>query len=567
MRIAAIDIGTNSLHMIVCRVRPDRSFEVIDREKDMIRLGTGGLNGGRLAETSIAAAIHTLSKFTRLAASHGVDEVIAAATSAVREAENGAEFVGEVKRQLGLHVRVISGSEEARLIHLAAAYAVDVGKRAAVVVDIGGGSTEITLGTSERMQTGRSFKLGVIRLTERFVKTDPITRREARRLARHVRRETGTYLRQLARRHVERVIGTSGTILSLGLFAAGRRPGDDVRNLRLSAKALRRAGKDLLSMTLQERLKLPAFDPRRADLAPAGVILLEALLDGLGAEEITLCDFALREGLVLDYMQRNAAHIRTVERYPDVRRRSVVELAERCNYLPAHAQQVARLALSLFDLTRKHHKLGDQEREWLEFAALLHDVGTHISYERHHKHSYYLIRNGDLRGFDPEEIEIIALVARYHRRGTPKKSHEGYAALPRNRRDAVNVLGACVRLAEGLDRSHAQVISRIELLPGDDAVRIRLRAKGDAELEVWAADRHAAALADLVGADIRFELAGAPPATAHKDASPHARHARHSPHVSRPAVRRGRHRRIREDHAARAAGEVADRQRPPRVRH
>src|SRR6185295_12292595 len=170
MRIAAIDIGTNSLHMIVCRVRPDLSFEVIDREKDMIRLGTGGLDGRRLTEDAATAALLTLSKFLRIAASRGVDEIIAAATSAVRESENGAAFVGTVKRELGLRIRVISGTEEARLIHMAAAYAVDIGKRSAVVIDIGGGSTEITVGTAERMAVGRSFKLGVIRLTERFVK-------------------------------------------------------------------------------------------------------------------------------------------------------------------------------------------------------------------------------------------------------------------------------------------------------------------------------------------------------------------------------------------------------------
>src|SRR4030095_5470476 len=178
MRIAAIDIGTNSVHMIVCRIRPDLSFEVIDREKDMVRLGTGGLGGRKLADTSMAAATQTLSKFTRIAASHGVDEIIAVATSAVREAVNGADFVAALRHDLGLEVHVISGAEEARLIHLAAAYAADIGRKTAVVVDIGGGSTEITIGTAERMRAGRSFKLGTIRLTERVVKSDPLSRQD-----------------------------------------------------------------------------------------------------------------------------------------------------------------------------------------------------------------------------------------------------------------------------------------------------------------------------------------------------------------------------------------------------
>jgi exopolyphosphatase/guanosine-5'-triphosphate,3'-diphosphate pyrophosphatase len=567
MRIAAIDIGTNSIHMIVCRLRPDRSFEVVDREKDMIRLGTSALEGRALPETSMAAALQTLSRFRRLADSHGVDEIIAAATSAVREATNGGDFIAAVQRQIGIRARVISGTEEARLIHLAAVYAVDAGRRPVVVLDIGGGSTEITLGTSFRLQSSRSFKLGVIRLTERFVQSDPLSGRDERKLTRHITKQTASYLRQVRKRGFERVIGTSGTILSLGAVAAKSRT-EDVRNVRVGAKDLSRLRKRLTALSLEERLKVPGLDPRRADLSVAGAVLLDTLLQELGAPDLTLCDFALREGLVLDYIQRNAAHIQKVDRYPDVRRRSVIELAERCNYLPAHAQQVARLALSLFDATRKHHNLGAREREWLEYGALLHDIGVHIGYERHHRHSYYLVKHGGLRGFDPEETEIIGLVARYHRQSTPKKSHEGFGDLPRSARRIVRVLGAIVRLAEGLDRSHAQVISQLDVRDDEEGLRIRLHPQGDPELELWAADRHASALAALFGTTIHFELAGkaaAPPAQ--KGTTAHAQHARHTAHVPRQAVRRRGHRRLGKNHAARAARQVAHGERASSVRH
>src|SRR5215467_7393850 len=219
MRIAAIDIGTNSIHMIVCRIRPDLSFEVIDGEKDMIRLGAGGLEGRTLPETNRAVAMQTLAKFRRLAESHGMDEIIAAATSAVREARNGADFISAVQRDVGIRVRVISGTEEARLIHQAAAYAIGIGPRPAVVIDIGGGSTEITLGTAGRMQLGRSFRLGALRLTERFAKSDPLERRDERRLVKHIHREAGAFIRQIVKRRFDRVIGTSGTILALGAMA------------------------------------------------------------------------------------------------------------------------------------------------------------------------------------------------------------------------------------------------------------------------------------------------------------------------------------------------------------
>ena len=556
MRIAAIDIGTNSIHMIVVKVRPDLSFEVIDREKDMVRLGAGGLDGRSLTPTAMQAARQTLAKFRRLADSHKVDEIVAAATSATREADNGGDFIADVARETGIQIRVIAGPEEARLIHLAAGYGIDVGAGTAVVVDIGGGSVEVTLGSATALTLGRSFKTGVIRLTERFVKSDPLSDRDERRLVKHLNREMGAYLDEVAARGFDRVIGTSGTILSLGALASSDGdPGriEDLRNRRVAAKALHKLRKRLTSVSLEERLAIPGLDPRRADLSVAGSVLFDTIVRRLGAEEFTLCDLALREGLVLDYIRRNSARIRKVERYPDVRRRSVIELGERCGYWAEHAQQVARLALAVFDQTRAVHGLGEKERDWLEFGALLHDVGVHISYERHHRHSYYLIKNGDLRGFDPEEIEVIALVARYHRQATPKKSHDGYGDLSGSRRRAVKTLAAIVRLAEGLDRSHAQAIAGIDLYPRADEYLARLRAPGDAELELWAAHRHVAPLEAVLGKPIRFEVA----APARKKRQTHADEPDHGARVSGKAVRRRRHRRLGKDDAAGAAGQVA----------
>jgi exopolyphosphatase/guanosine-5'-triphosphate,3'-diphosphate pyrophosphatase len=541
MRLAAIDIGTNSVHMIVVRVRPDLSFEVIDREKEMVRLGAGGLDGRELAESAVTAALQALAKFRRIAESHRVDEVLAAATSATREARNGGEFLAAIARDTGIRPRVISGTEEARLIHLAAVYGVDVTRGAAVVIDIGGGSVEITLGDSQHMQLGRSFKVGVIRVTERFVTSDPLTRRDEHRLVRHLTSQIGAYARQVAAAGFDRVIGTSGTILSLGAVAAQAQTGEtppELRNLRVPAREIHRLRKHLVALTLAERLRIPGLEPKRADIAVAGAVLLDTILRALGAEEITLCDLALREGLVLDYIHRNRQQIAQVDRYPDIRRRSVVELAERCNYFAPHARQVASLATKLFDQTRGLHGFTDREREWLEYASLMHDLGVHISYEKHHRHSYYLIKHGDLRGFDPEEIEIIGLVARYHRQGLPKKTHAEFGALSRPRRRTVRALASMLRLAEGLDRSHSQPIAGLALQDRGEDLLVELQASGDAELEHWAAPRHAAAFEELVGRTVRFEMTGAP---ADPAAPPSV--AR----VTRPAVRRRRRGRPGED--------------------
>jgi exopolyphosphatase/guanosine-5'-triphosphate,3'-diphosphate pyrophosphatase len=460
---------------------------------------------------------------------------------------------------------VISGTEEARLIHIAAGYGVDVGKATAVVVDIGGGSVEVTLGPATQVTLGRSFKVGVIRLTERFVKSDPLSDRDQRRLVRHLNREMGDYLDQIVGRGFDRVIGTSGTILSLGALASsgGGAPPEELRNRRVSAKSMHRLRKRLVAADLESRLHFQGLDPRRADLSVAGSVLIDTILRRLNADSLTLCDLALREGLVLDYIHRNSARIRKVERYPDVRRRSVIELGERCRYWPEHAQQVARLALSIFDQTRSVHRLAEREREWLEYGALLHDIGVHISYERHHRHSYYLIKNGDLRGFTPEEIEVVALVTRYHRQGTPKRSHEGYGDLGRGLRRTVKTLSAIVRLAEGLDRSHAQALAGIDLYPRGKDYLARLRAAGDVELEVWAAHRHVAPFEKILDMPIRFEVASQD----HKDQPSHAEQPDDPARVPGQAVRSGGHRRVGQDHAALAAGEVAERSRAPRLRH
>ena len=509
VQLAAIDIGTNSIHMIVVRVRQDLSFEIVDREKSMVRLGAGGLDGKSLTADAMSGALRALTTFKRIAESHKVHTILAAATSATREAPNGGEFLARIETQTGIRPRVIPGQEEARLIHLAATYGVNVGRSRAVVIDIGGGSVELTLGDATSIRLARSVKLGVIRLTEGFVKSDPLTKRDERRLTKHIRDDIDGVCKQIVTAGFDRVIGTSGTILSLGTVAAAAARGtvpSELRNLRVSAKQIRRLRRDVVDMTDKERLALPGLDPRRADITVAGAVLLDTILQRLGADDLTLCDLALREGLVLDYIRRHQKEIAHVDQIPDVRRRSVLELAERCNYHPGHARHIVKLSLALFDQTRGVHGLGDREREWLEYASLMHDIGSLISFGRHHRHSYYLITNGDLRGFTPEEIEVIALVARYHRRSTPKTEHDEYARLSSGRRRTVRVLSAMLRVAENLDRSHSQVISDVVLRSVKNALKLELLATGDAELELWATGRHIAPFEQVIGRRVRLVL-------------------------------------------------------------
>ncbi len=503
MNIAAIDIGTNSLHMIVVRVGADGAFDVVGREKDMVRLGAGGLEGRPLGEAAMEAALQALARFKRLADSRRVEDIVAVATSAVREAPNGGDFLAAVARATGIEARVISGAEEARLIHAAAVHGIDVGADAAIVVDIGGGSTEITRGTAEGAREARSFHLGAIRLAERFVHGDPLPEDDERRMVRHIRHELGDWLGQVRRGGTARVIATSGTALALGSLALGAPPDAEMHHRRVAAEAIRRLRRKLVATSLDERLGMRGLDARRADLIVPGAVLLDTILRQLGAADVTLCELSLREGVVLDYIRRNRGSIERAERFPDVRRRSVLELAERCRADSDHARHVACLALAIFDGTRDVHGLDDRAREWLDLAALLHDVGEHIGYERHHRHSYYLVKNGGLRGFEPDEVEVLALLARYHRRGAPRKAHEPFAELPRAVRRAVRWLAAMLRVAESLDRSRAQLVERLTLRRRGTEWVLRVAAAGDVELELWAVRRNLQPIEDRLGLPVR----------------------------------------------------------------
>ena len=406
MRLAAIDIGTNSVHMIVVRVRPDLSFEVIDREKEMVRLGAGGLDGKALtrlgddarrcrrSRSSSGWRIRTASTRSSPRRPAPRARPRTAATSSRRHAS-----------ETGIRVRVISGAEEARLIHLAAVYGVDLGGGHGVVIDIGGGSVEITLGTVNRAQLAKSFKIGVIRLTERFVRTDPLLERDERRLVKHINEEIGAHVDRSSRRGFQRVIGTSGTILSLGSVAldSGVRTSvtDESAICACRQAACTRCASSWSTPICRSACRSPA-SIRAAPISrsPARCCSIRSCAGSAprtSRSAIWRC--AKGSSSTTSAATRRTSH-RSIS-IPTSGGAASRSWAERCNYWSDHARQVARLALALFDQTHGAARPDRREREWLEYGALLHDVGVHISYKSHHKHSYYLIQHGDLRGFDP----------------------------------------------------------------------------------------------------------------------------------------------------------------------
>ncbi len=491
--LAAVDIGTNSIHGVVARITPTEGgprIEVLDREKEVVRLGESAGDMRQLSDEAIGRAVAALDRFRQVAAAHDAP-VTAVATSAVREAENRDAFIDRAWTEAGVHVDVISGLEEARLIHLGVLQAVPVFDRRLLLCDIGGGSTELLVGLRGEVLAARSLKLGAIRLTRRFFDGDRVHPGAVDVCRRHVRETLAPFAKEVRRHDLEVAVGSSGTIESLAEMAAVRATGAaprSVRNLTLTRAGLADVVQALIAApTNAARGQLSGLDPGRSDIILAGALILEQVVESLDLDELVVSDNALREGVLLDAWQRR--HGGSLHHLSDLRRRSVVDLAHLMDEDPAHSAEVSRLALDLFDALAGRHGLGDDAREVLEAAALLCNVGLFLSHAQHHKHSYYVIRSTDrLTGFTDHEVELIALVARYHRKSEPKAKHPELAGVSEEDLAVVRCLAGLLRVAIGLDRSHAAQVASVSVEDLGDRLEVRATPAGDADigLELYA---------------------------------------------------------------------------------
>lgn len=505
-KLAVIDIGTNSIHMVLAEILPDASYKIVDRFKDMTRLGDGAFASKRLSDAAIARALTTLKTLVTLARNKGFDRMVAVATSAVREARNGGEFVNLVAEQTGLNVRVISGTEEARLIFLGVKNSIALSTRPALVVDIGGGSVELIAGNRDAMLHARSLKLGAIRLADEFLPKAPPTASMLRALEKAVTEQLKMALSAFKTMAFDSVIATSGMAGNLANIIHLKRVGRPLSRVNLAHVALkdmRLIEAELVRSSLKERLAIPGLDAKRVDTLLPATVVLRRLLEFTDQDGMTLCDKAIREGVIYDFIAQHREGLKAEHDIPDVRRRNVLGLVRRCQAPEGHALHVAGLALRLFDQTQRLHGLGEQERGWLEYAALLHDIGYLINPRQHHKHAYYLIANGDLGGFSADEIGVIANVARYHRRAMPSLKHQEFECLPPQLKRVVRVLSALLRIADGLDRTHFSVVRAVNVKAGK-MLTIEATVAGDAEIELWAAKNRADLFEQVFRRRVRF---------------------------------------------------------------
>ena len=499
-KFAAIDLGTNSFHLVIVQLDDAGRYEIVTREKESMRLGGGGGDLDIITPDAMERGISTLTHLADLARSMDA-EIRAVATSAVREARNRTDFLNRAEKECGVRVEVAPGQEEARLIYLGILQALPVYEDQILMIDIGGGSTEYLVGRGGDVLYGQSLKIGAIRLKDRFFGKEPLKKSQVRECREYVRYALTGVREEVKNRGFEIAVGSSGTaatLMEMIHHAEPARENDDLRAQVFKAKQLDRIVEEILDCPdARERARLPGLDDRRADIIVAGAIILQESFRVLGISEMSYSPFALREGIIFDTLERRRL---TPRLSPDIRRSSVVHLMETVyrGGMPGmeSAVHIARLSRLLFDELRGLELLGELEANdgfLLEAAGMLHNIGVLIAHSAHHKHGYYMIRHSEhLLGFTRLETETVALLARYHRKALPSKKHSEYMALPERRRKVINLLGPLLRLAVALDRGGRGRVARLraraelnkiifELIPADGVTA------EDLEVEVWAA--------------------------------------------------------------------------------
>ncbi len=481
---AAIDIGTNSIKMVIVTVDPlSGNYSIIGKEREMVRLGHGSSDMKHLSKTSIERGIFTLHKFKKIADSMSAS-IRAVATSAVREAENKEEFIKTVKNQTGINIEVISGAEEGRLIFLGVNKSLKINKKKIFVVTIGGGSTEFIVGKGDKISFDATLKLGSNRLTEKFFPHGEIKKGAIRECRKFIQGMLDPVKRNIHNASFDMAIGTSGTFTAImDLMENGSHDDFDIKQLSRISRELCDA------RTSKERAGIKGLDPSRTDIIVAGALILEEVMEEFKLKKMMVTESGLREGLIIDTLQRFVLPKKSD--LSKIKRSSIDSLLGRYRVEKKHCEKVAELSVSIFDQTKKLHGLGNDERQLLTSAALLHDIGLFISQDQHHIHSYYVIRNSELLGFTEDEKELMANISRYHRKSHPKIKHSNFVTLPNEDKIKVLWLSSILRVADGLDRGHAGAVKRIHLKKLEKKCILSIYAKKGhiPDLEIWGAGR------------------------------------------------------------------------------
>jgi exopolyphosphatase / guanosine-5'-triphosphate,3'-diphosphate pyrophosphatase len=517
--LAAIDVGTNSIHMVVVKIQPTiPAFTIVAKEKSTVRLGDRDPVTGRLTTAAMDRAMVALRRCQEVAAAMHAEAIVAVATSAVREAPNGKVFLEQVETELGLTINLISGQEEARRIYLGVLSGMEFQNQPHVIIDIGGGSTELILGDGQEPRSLSSTKVGAVRLSAELIKTDPISNGEYAYLQAYVRgmleRSIEEIRANLKPGETARMVGTSGTIETLAVIHAREKTGvapTPLNGYQFSLKDLRELVNRLRKLNYTERSAIPGMSDRRSEIIVAGAVILQETMTLLGIDSITICERSLREGVVVDWMLTHGLIEDRLRFHDSVRQRSVYKIAQKYGVNIAHSDRVANFAVSLFDqLKGKLHDCGTEDRELLWASAILHNCGHFVSHAAHHKHSYYLVRNSDLLGYTEVEVETIANLARYHRKSEPKKKHDSYRNIASKKyRRLVEQMHPLLRLGVALDRRQVGAIDQVRCEYQPQQLMIYLKPthpEDDCTMEIWSLNYQKGSFETVFGVKLVIKL-------------------------------------------------------------
>ncbi len=509
MKIAAIDLGTNSFHLLVAEIDPDGLVHMIDKARAQVMLGQGGIGQHHIAAPAFERGVEAMRSFVQRARLQGVTDIHTAATSAVREADNGPAFCAAVQEATGVHVRVVTGQEEARLVWMGVRSDLSLQHGPVALCDLGGGSTEIVIGDVDGPLHTLSFPLGHIRLAEAFHKADLLSAEARREMKRHIREVLQPLAARVQRGLVTALVGTSGTARCLARIATLRRgaslPSHE-QGLLLHREELEEL-LDVFERTPRADLaRMPGMDDKRADTIVSGGVLVREVMKLLGTATLTTSERSLRDGLLVDWAERNRPELKLSRTVPDPRERSIRLAMQRFAPDVAHADHVARMALVLFDGTARLHGLDAADRQLLRAAALLHDIGHHIADKGHHRHGQYLLENLPMAGFTAPDVAVLGSIVRYHGRSEPKGSHSHWRNLSASERARVRVLAGVLRVADALDRSHAQALSDLSVSVEGDHIEVRAVAPDGGDLEHWSAEERRGMLERALDRPIRFDI-------------------------------------------------------------
>jgi exopolyphosphatase/guanosine-5'-triphosphate,3'-diphosphate pyrophosphatase len=491
VRTAVIDMGSNSFRLVVYGYEPGRYWQHVDEIREAVRVGQGMGDEGVLQPEPMERAVQTAKVFGSFCRAAGIDEISPVATSAIRAASNGRELLDRIERESGLEARVLDESEEARYGYLAIANSTTI--EDGFGIDIGGGSVQAMRLDGRRLAHSASWQLGAVRVSEAFLPDDDsASSKQLKALRKHVKQELESADWFTGADAKPRAVGIGGTIRNLASAAERRAglPDTDAQGYLLTRDDLETLVEELASMAPKKRGGVPGIKPDRGDVILGGAVVLATLMDQAGIEELEATDAGLREGIFFERFLDSEDQGEPL--FPDVRGASVMNLAHRYQEDLKHPRHVARLSLEILDGLAKEGltEPAPEDRELLWAAGMLHDIGTAIDYDDHHKHSRYLILNARLPGFTPRELHLIALIARYHRKGEPDVEELGKLAHKDDER-RLNVLAGTIRLAEQLERSRDQTVSAVHVTSANGHVQIEPDAPADAGVAIWSARRNA----------------------------------------------------------------------------